>query len=165
MKRFARKTGQVSIETLAVMFLWVAVCFFFLSVMFLIASMMVSQAGINRTIQQIASLGCVPDSIAVEKKVPLNGIGVGKIISVDVTRGNPGDTLDPKDPASVDVPSCKSSAAANENPDAIDDPVASGQLVKLTVQYEQSFLSPFSLDGKITLVRSATSASGRLEQG
>lgn len=164
MKRYGKQRGQVSIEALAVLLIWVVVCFLFLAVMLVIASMMLNQTAVNKTVQQVSSLGCVPDGIADASAMPSPGIGTRSVVSVEAVHAN----LDPMnpDPDTLDTDLAADVPACGTDPDSVADPVPGGNLIKLTVTYEQtSFLPLPGSAATFDMTRSATSASGRLEGG
>lgn len=55
--------GQVALETLLVLAPWLVITFMFFNLLFLLGSLMLNQATVNRGAQQIASLGCLPQSL------------------------------------------------------------------------------------------------------
>lgn len=57
-----RKRGQVALEVLLVIIPFLMMIVFFFNVMLIMGSKMLTQSTVNRGAQQIASLGCMPDT-------------------------------------------------------------------------------------------------------
>ena len=62
-KRSRNEDGVASLEMLLVLILWLVVVFIFLNMIFMLGSLMLTQASVNRSAQQLAAVGCIPDDL------------------------------------------------------------------------------------------------------
>lgn len=178
-----RQRGQVALETIMVIGLWLFIVFFFLNIMFLLSSAILAQTGVNRLAIQVGALGCQPgateEDIRIYAEEEIGGLGT-EIQNVDLYTWRAGDSLVfDEDDATFDVIDPDSGRPDTSLPEVDQLPLCSdpstgrptrlGDFIFVGVRYNQSiaFPSMFGLDpgGKIDVYRSATITSSRIEGG
>jgi hypothetical protein len=172
--------GQVALETFIVFIPWMVITFMFFNLLFLLGSLMLNQATVNRGAEQVAAMGCLPDSLRAELESRA-GLGMSDI-QIEAVAPNP----DAHDRAITDwdrtkyldsdgtiinnpavsrmIPNCNSTAETGIAPDT----VPSGNFIFLQAHYKQALalLLPVKLAGgsdSIDVHRSALTVSNALE--
>jgi hypothetical protein len=181
-----RPRGQVALETIMIIGLWIVLVFFFLNIMFLLSSAILTQTGVNRLAVQVGSLGCQPgagggdiDNYA-EKEI--GGLGV-QVTGVDIVTWRAEDSLvfQTEDETDSDLgrfdPETGRPVAGLDGAEKLAFCGVSlggqesrlGDFIYVGVSYKQSVALPslFGLGpgGTIEVYRSATTTSSRIEGG
>lgn len=182
-----KRRGQVALETVMVLGLWIVLIFFFLNIMFLLSSAILTQTGVNRLAVQVGALGCQPgvdeNYIRSYAEDEINGLGI-EVTGVDVFTWRAEDSLVFQ---TEDETEGSSTGQARFDPDtgkpivgadgaqplslcsASEQNSRAGDFIYVGVQYNQSLALPslFGLNAgdKIDVYRSATTTSSRIEGG
>lgn len=178
------RRGQVALETVMVLGLWIVLVFFFLNIMFLLSSAILTQTGVNRLAVQVGALGCQPGAdesyIRSYAEDEINGLGI-KVTGVDVYTWRAEDSLvfqtedETEDGTRFDSDTGKPVIGpGGAEPlslcgGTLPQNSRAGDFIYVGVQYDQSLALPslFGLGsaGKIDVYRSATTTSSRIEGG
>lgn len=175
LQKLRRSSGQVALETLVVVAIWLVVVIMFFNLLFVVSSLMLVQSSVNRISVQTGALGCYPaDELKRDLDKNLVGFGVSEpTVSVrswpEEDIANTGVLTRPPVSA-VPVPTCQqrygygnSGPSPTPNEGNISDAelyALSGDYITITVTYKQNML----LFGTRTITRGASTVSARLEE-
>ncbi len=142
-----REKGQVALETLVISVAWLFSIGFLLNLFFVISTLMLVQSNVNRAAVQMASTGCVIESIREQLEADIPGFAPGSPETVAVSRVPDRGVFAAGLPLAV----CGNAGEV----------AGSGDLVKVSITYEQPLIwLGGSLSRKIT--REAVVSSSNL---